>query len=182
MPLTIAVSGKHGAGKSTVAEALAEKFKLRYISAGEIFRQLAKERGMSLSDFSLLAENDPSIDHEIDDRTRLEATKGDVVIDAYIAGWIAQDYADVKIYLRAPLEIRVQRIAQRDKRSYDEIFEETKVREESQQRRFQEFYGIDVTDMRLFDIILNTGTWSAESVIEICIAAIKTYLHRSKKK
>jgi cytidylate kinase len=181
MPLTIAVSGKHGAGKSTVAEALAKEFKLRYISAGEIFRQLAKERGVSLSEFSLIAEKDPSIDLEIDDRTRNAASKGDVVIDAYIAGWIAQDYADVKIYLRAPLEKRVQRIAQRDNRSYDEIFEETKMREASQQRRFQEFYGIDVTDMRLFDIILNTGTWAAQSVIAICIAAIKTYLRQSKQ-
>ena len=36
MPLTIAVSGLHGAGTTTVAMALAETFNLRYISAGMI--------------------------------------------------------------------------------------------------------------------------------------------------
>jgi cytidylate kinase len=40
-------------GKSTVAKALADQFHLRYVSAGKIFRDLAKERGLSLADFSL---------------------------------------------------------------------------------------------------------------------------------
>jgi cytidylate kinase len=181
MMLTIAVSGKHGAGKSTVAKALADKFHLRCISAGKIFRDLAKERGMSLADFSLVAEKDPQIDREIDDRTSREAANGNVVIDAYIAGWVASHFADIKIYLQASLEVRVRRMAERDHRGYTEMLEETRAREESQRHRFREFYGIDVTDIRIFDLVLNTETWDEAATISICIEAVKAYLASSGK-
>lgn len=179
MTLTIAVSGQHGAGKTTVAKALSETFNLQYVSAGILFRQIAKERGMTLAEFSKIAEDNPEIDQEIDERTRREAEKGNVVIDAYIAGWVAHRYADLKFYLRAPIEVRALRIANRENRSLNEVMKETRLREESQKRRFQEFYGIDVADMRLFDIILNTETWNAAMTIDICIAAVKAYLTSS---
>lgn len=179
MPLTIAISGLHGAGTTTVAKALAETFNLRYISAGMIFRQLAKEKGMSLSALSKMAEEDPNIDREIDDRTQREAKTGTVVIDAYIAGWVARRFADLTIYLRAPLEVRVLRIAGRENRPYEEMLEETQVREESEQRRFREFYGIDVSDLRLFDLVLDTEHFNAVATIDICTTAVKAYLASS---
>lgn len=179
MGLTIAVSGLHGAGTTTVAKALSEAFNLRYISAGMIFRQLAKEKGVSLSEFSKFAEQNPSIDQEIDDRTRQEAEAGDVVIDAYIAGWVARREADLAIYLHAPLDVRALRIANRESRNYEEILEETQIREQSEHARFREFYGIDVTDTRLFDVVLNTDNFNAVATISICTAVVKAYLTSS---
>lgn len=177
--LTIAVSGLHGAGTTTIAQALAEAFNLRYISAGMIFRQLAKEKGVSLADFSKIAEKNPEIDREIDDRTRLEAEASNVVIDAYIAGWVARRQADLAFYLHAPLEVRVLRIANRESRKYEEILEETQFREQSEQARFREFYGIDVTNTRLFDVVLNTEHFNAVATISICTAVVKAYLTSS---
>jgi cytidylate kinase len=179
MGLTIAISGLHGAGTTTVALALAEAFNLRYISAGMIFRQLAEEKGVSLEEFSKIAEQNPQIDQEIDDRTKREAERGDVVIDAYIAGWVARRQADLTIYLQAPLEVRALRIANRESRPYEEILQETQIREQSQQARFHEFYGIDVTDTRLFDLVLNTEPFNAVATISICTAAVKAYLASS---
>ncbi|MFW9831086.1 MAG: (d)CMP kinase [Candidatus Thorarchaeota archaeon] len=179
MTLTIAVSGLHGAGTTTIARALSDAFNLRYISAGMIFRQLAKEKGISLAKLSKLAEDDPKIDQDIDNRTRAEAEKGNVVIDAYIAGWVTRRFTDLAFYLRAPLEVRAIRIANRENRNYEEILKETRIREESEQNRFLEFYGIDVTDLRLFDMILNTEIFNAVSTIELCITAVKAYIASS---
>ena len=179
MPLTIAISGLHGAGTTTVAHALAETFSLRYISAGMIFRQLAKEKGVSLSELSKMAEENPQIDQEIDDRTQQEAEQGNVIIDAYIAGWVARRFADLTIYLLAPLEVRALRIAGRESRPYEEVLEETQVCEKSEQNRFREFYGIDVSDLRLFDLVLNTEHFNAVSTIDICTTAVKAYLASS---
>ncbi len=174
--LTIAVSGEHGAGKSTVARALAEAFDLRYVSAGMIFRRLAEEHNKTLAEFGLIAEQDYKIDRAIDDRTREEAARGDVVLDAYIAGWVARDLADIKIYVYAPLEVRVRRIAEREQRPFEEVMEETLAREESQKKRFQDFYGIDVGAIRLFDLVLNTARWDAEGTVAICVEAVENYL------
>jgi cytidylate kinase len=179
MTLTIAVSGLHGAGTTTVASALADTFNLRYISAGMLFRQLAKEKGVSLAELSQVAETNPKIDQEIDKRTQGEAEKGNVVIDAYIAGWVARRFADLKIYLSASIEVRALRIANRENRPYEEVLEETRIREESEQQRFHEFYGIDVSETRFYDLILNTECWNAASTIELCITAVKAYLASS---
>jgi cytidylate kinase len=179
MSLTIAISGLHGAGKTTVAKAIAEAFGLRYISAGMIFRQLAKEKGVSLAEYSRMAEENPQIDQEIDKRTRLEAEASNVVIDAYIAGWVARPQADLTMYLHAPLEVRAIRIANRESRDYDEIVEEIQIRETSQQTRFREFYDIDVTDTHHFDFVLNTEHFNAVATINICIAVVKAYLASS---
>ncbi|MFX1474040.1 MAG: (d)CMP kinase [Promethearchaeota archaeon] len=170
--LTIAVSGEHGAGKTTVAMALAETFNLRYVSAGMIFRRLAEERNKTLAEFGRIAEQDPEIDRAIDDRTRHEAAQGKVVLDAYISGWVARDLADLKIYLHAPFELRVRRIAEREQRPYRDVLEETKAREESQKQRFLKFYGIDVGAIRLFDLVLNTALWDVTGVVTICVEAV----------
>ncbi|RLG57107.1 MAG: cytidylate kinase, partial [Candidatus Hydrothermarchaeota archaeon] len=65
--LVITISGLIGSGKTTVAKALAEKLMLRHVQAGMVFREMAKERGMSLQEFSKLAEKDKSFDRLVDE-------------------------------------------------------------------------------------------------------------------
>ena len=56
MKRVITVGGLHGTGKSSVADAIAKKFNLIRMSAGVVFRQLAKERDLTLEEFSRVAE------------------------------------------------------------------------------------------------------------------------------
>jgi len=169
--VVIAVSGLHGTGKTTAARALVRKFGLKYISAGTVFRQMAKERGMTLDEFSRYAERHPKIDIQIDKRTADAAKKGNVLIDARLAGWMAKG-ADVKILLTAPLELRVKRIARRERRKYKDVLAETVRRERSEARRFKRFYGIDVHEYSLFDLVLNTKRWSAREMLRMLELAV----------
>jgi len=120
-----------------------------------VFRQIAKERGMTLDEFSKYAELHPSTDRMIDRRTADAAKEGNVLIDGRLAGWMAKK-ADVKILLTAPLEVRAKRIARREGRRYREVLKETMIRERSEAKRFKKFYGIDVKDYSIFDLVLNT--------------------------
>ena len=49
----IAVSGPHGSGKSTAAMKVAESLGYEYISAGELFREMAKNANMNIEEFSM---------------------------------------------------------------------------------------------------------------------------------
>ena len=179
--VTIAISGLHGAGKTTAAKALVRRFGLRYVSAGAVFREMAKERGMMLDEFSRYVERHPEIDRQIDRRTVDEARKGDVVIDARLAGWMAKS-ADVKILLTAPLKLRVERIARRERRRYGDVLAETRRRERSEARRFKRFYGIDVNNYSVFDLVLNTERWSAKEMARILELAVGFILKRKSPK
>jgi len=165
--IVIVISGPAGSGKTTYAKRLAEKLGLRYFSAGSIFRKIAQEKGLSLVELSKLAEKDYSIDIEIDRRTLEEAKKGNVVIDGHLTAWIVKELADVAIYITAPLMVRVKRIAERDNKPLREAYYETVRREFSQRKRFIEIYGIDVTDISWFDLVINTEKYTIDEVYEI---------------
>ena len=68
--MRITVSGLPGSGTTTVSKLLAEYYELELISSGEIFRRIAREKGMSLAEFGAMAEKDPSIDLAIDKNQR----------------------------------------------------------------------------------------------------------------
>src|SRR6056297_1127932 len=110
--MLLTVSGPPGSGKSTTAAALAKAFDLEHISGGDIFRSLADERGLSPVEFNELAEEDEQIDRDLDRRLRdIAVERDDVLLESRLAGWLAADHADIKLWLDAPREIRAERIA-----------------------------------------------------------------------
>ncbi|MEM0453346.1 MAG: AAA family ATPase [Sulfolobales archaeon] len=176
--LVIAVSGRPGSGKTTLAKSLAEALGLRYVSSGGIFRKMAEKLGVSLVDMSRIAENDFSIDKAIDEEARNEALKGGVVVDGHIAAWILKDLAHIKISVIAPLEVRVSRIAKRDSLSFEEALRIIKKVEDSENRRFKALYGLDLSDNTVFDLIINTSTFTPGECLNIALEAINEVLNR----
>jgi cytidylate kinase len=172
----VTVSGPHGTGKSTYAKALAEALGLRYVCAGELFRELAREQNLSLEAFSSLAATDPAIDTLIDERTKTEARKGGIVIDAQLGAWMIKDLADVKILMVAPDEIRFKRIAERDHTSLEHAKKQTLAREEIQKQRYKKYYGIDVDDLSIYDIKIDTSPYSVEQTKSLVINEVRKLL------
>ena len=70
---------------------------MKYMSAGQIFRDIAKGRGMELKEFSKTREKE--IDLMIDERLLELAQKGGYVLDGRMAGYVAGDYADERVFL-----------------------------------------------------------------------------------
>ena len=176
------ISGTAGTGKSTEAKILAERLGLRYVSAGQIFRKLAEEHGMSLEEFSKFVEEHPEIDEEIDKRTAEEAEKGNVIIEGRLAAWFARKYNPFNIRLICPLDIVVERISKRDNVPLDVARRETVAREESAKKRYKKLYGIDLDDMSIYDLVLNTAIFDIESTANILETAIKEYIRVVEKK
>ncbi|WP_292351086.1 AAA family ATPase, partial [Methanomethylovorans sp. PtaU1.Bin093] len=58
--MLITISGLPGSGTTTVSNLLSRHYEMEMISAGEVFRTLAKERGVTLAEFGELAEKDES--------------------------------------------------------------------------------------------------------------------------
>ena len=168
----IAVSGPHGSGKSTAARNVAEILGYEYISAGELFRDMAEKQDMNLEEFSKQAELKEEIDRYIDNKTlELGKTRDNIVIDAQLGGWMLKDVADMLVYITAPFDVRVQRIAQRENKQIETIIKETKTREESEKGRYQKLYKIDITDLTIYDLIINSDRFNVTECVEIILTA-----------
>ncbi len=162
--MIVTVSGEIGAGKSTVARHLAQALGLRYLSTGEVFREEARRRGMSLAALGHLAEQDPAIDRALDDLQVEAARAGHILVDSRLSGWLID--GDLRIWLRAPLEVRAARVAARDGVDFATALRDVQAREASEQRRYREIYRIDLSDLTRYHVIVDTGMWRAEDVMD----------------
>jgi len=81
--------------------------------------------------------------------------------------------ADLKVLIFAEAEVRYSRIAKREGKDIYIVRQETKMREEMEKRRYQKYYGINVDDWSVYDLIINSTRLSAEKIAEIIIAALK---------
>ena len=180
--MIVTVSGPHGSGKSTYAAKLAGSLALRHVSAGMLFRKLAEERKVSLEKFQEMAAADPSIDRLVDERTMLEAESGDVVVDGQLAGWVLKEISDLRILLTAPLVVRLERIAARDRISLEEARRQTLHREVVQAERYRKHYGFSVDDLSIYHLILDTSFGSIEDTAKILLAAALTAKNAKPRK
>jgi len=173
--MLLTVSGPAGSGKSTTAAGLAEALDLEHISGGDIFRELAAERGYSPVEFNELAEEDERIDHDLDRRLyEIARDRDGVVLESRLAGWLAPD-ADFRLWLDAPIAVRAARIADREEKSLDRAREETLRRERSERKRYADYYDIPIDDLSIYDLVVNTARWTAPDVLAILTTAIERY-------
>lgn len=163
--MIIAIAGPIGVGKSTVARALAERLGYRYLSAGEAFREMAKQRGVSVLELNRLAETDPSVDREVDRMQAALARAGNCVVESRLAGWMVE--ADLKVWLRAPLEVRAARVAHREGIALAAAERDLRDREGSEWQRYRDLYGIDITDLAPYQVVLDTARWAADDLVEV---------------
>lgn len=176
-PTIITVSGPPGSGTTTVCETIAESHDHEYIYAGDIFRRMADERDMTLAEFTELCETDDSIDRSLDERMQTIAeihAENDtpLLLESRLAGWVAGPHADLRIYLTAPRSVRVERLTDSDR---VETIEEMRTREESEQSRYRNYYGIASTNQSIYDIVVNTARWDEQTVIEFIRNSIDSY-------
>jgi predicted cytidylate kinase len=180
--MIIVFSGLHGTGKSTIARRVAEALHATYYSTGNAFRDLAKEKGLTLEEFSRMAEGNFAIDKELDQKILTLAKTGkDFVFDGQLPAYLLGDLVDFAILLQCETKVRIERMRLRDGRDFAAQEHETLMREESERQRFLQIYQIDMQDAaliaRTYNYILDVTTLSIDEVFEKCLIAIKNALH-----
>ncbi len=173
--LLITVSGSPGSGVTTLCEGLTDALGCGYVSGGEVFRRMADDRGMSLRQLTAAASSHEELDRELDRRLQKIAHKWadadkPFVLESRLAGWLAGEDADLRVWLDAPDEVRVERTADRD-----EFGAEMRVREVIDESRYASRYGVDLSDQSVYDLTVNTARWSPEGTLSLVLAAVEAY-------
>lgn len=184
----ITIAGSLGSGKSSTANRLATLLGYSRASTGDFMRKMAEDRGLSLGELQTLAEQDPSIDHAIDDQSRAIGEKSDIVLDSRLGFHFIPD--SFKVFLTVPTEIAAKRIL-KDAESNPARHKETdsgfqtvadivaavEARAASEKKRYKEIYAIEnSTDPANFDLVIDTSEHDLETVAQTILEAYRKWL------
>jgi len=179
----ITIAGSLGSGKSSTARAVAAALGFRHFSSGDLFRQLAVERGESIEAMNISAEVQRDIDLKVDNLLQ-EMYRADeqLVIDSRMAWhWMPGSF---KVFLVLDPDTAAARIfndlqgkgrISEDATSIQEVRDSIDRRFASEQKRYAALYGVNATDLQNFDLAINTKHNDLKTVTAIVCAAYRAW-------
>lgn len=179
--MIVSISGKPGAGKSTVTKILAEKLGMKHFYMGGMIREMAKEKNLTLQEFYASSTN---VDELIDERlTKLGQEEDNFLVESRTAFHFIPH--SIKIYLDVDPEEGARRIMEesqkeneRNEKKYESL-EEAKEwiqkRLETEKEHYKELYNFDAHDKNHYNYILDTTDLTIEEVQEKLINFIQQY-------
>lgn len=181
--MIITVSGTPGSGKSTVSKETAKRLRYKHYSAGDLMRKIAKRLGISLKELDKLAEKNKKIDEELDKETKKIAKgKKSLIIDGRMAWYFMPK--SLKIFLTVNEKEAALRILQDIKKgkrktehkvkTLKDAVKEVRRRLRSEKKRYKKYYGIDYTNKKNYDFILNTTGNTVKETADEVIDFLKT--------
>jgi CMP/dCMP kinase len=174
---SVVFNGDLGSGKTTVSKLLAQRLGMRRISVGDLYRDMAAQRGLSALQINLHAELDDKIDHYVDQLQRDIAASGEhLIVDSRLA-WHFFTGA-FKVHLITDPAVAARRVLGRPAdtvESYASV-EEARIRlasrSESERIRFLTRYGVDKTHLHNYDLICDTTRATPEQIVERIVDAL----------
>ena len=170
----ISITGDLGSGKSTVADKLAERFKVEHITLGSIQRAKAAEFGMDTCQFNKFIEGKPEFDKVFDDyQSAYETKEGGFIMDSRLGFFFVP--STFSFYLSVD-RVAAERIvaAQRSNERYksvEDAMRKIEERRNSERLRFKDFYKVDILDMSNYDCVIDTTSLTVDEVAEKMIEA-----------
>lgn len=76
------------------------------------------------------------------------------------------------VRIEAPLELRIQRIAERNKLSAKEAQRHITERDKASAEYLERFYGVNWADPTLYHLVINTGKWTMEAAAQCIVNAL----------
>jgi cytidylate kinase len=161
MVVRITISGEAGSGKSTVADIIAKRRNIKRYSTGDYMRTMAAARRVTIIELNKMAEEDASIDKELDDwQKNLNKNKKEAfVIDSRLGFHFIPN--SIKVFLKADIEKRAQRIyntkrATEKNTTLKKTITNIKKRQALERSRYKEKYGADYLDFSQYDLVVDT--------------------------
>ncbi|RME53711.1 hypothetical protein D6783_01205 [Candidatus Woesearchaeota archaeon] len=174
----VTITGKPGAGKTTLGKRLAALLGCPFHSAGDLLGRMAQERGMRIEELDAVHGEHVELDHAFEQyQAEVARKEGSGVFDGWVA-FVAIP-SSVKVFLDVSWEVAARRIFLHPRpdeervRSVEEQEALLRERFEKNRRRFLKAYGVDLLDVTQYDIVFKTDGVSPEEGARELLSRIK---------
>ena len=142
---------------------------------------MAAERGMSLPVFGRYVADHPELDVELDTRLAERAREGGCVIESRLAGWIVrQEHLEaVATWIDCDPQVRAERVAGREGVAVAQALADNAQRQRVERQRYLSLYGIDVADLSIYDLVLDSVALAPEELADRIVATARKRFART---
>ena len=176
----IRVSGHPGAGKTALCEKLARTLNYQNYYTGQIFKDLAKEQGLTEDELYKRMATQPAFEIRTDGRvSNLMMTEDNIIVQGRMAPFQKhnKNFKKINLFLKVSDEVGAQRQLNRPGNkdmTFDEMLTRSRSRIQTERERYLALYGIkDHFDESKFDIVIDTTEFDLDQVFFIVCAALK---------
>ena len=168
--MIITITGHPGSGKTTVGKQIASKLGYDFVSIGDLRGELAKEKGITINELNKIGETEDWTDKQVDEKQKELAKKDNIVFDSRLGFHLIPD--SVKIFLDIDEKIAAQRMMKTERtdeligKTIEEQVKLIRERTESDNKRYQKYYGVKFNKKEKFDLWLDTSNLSKKEVVE----------------
>lgn len=173
----ITVSGHPGSGTSTLVSGLKNQFGWDSLNGGDVFREEAKRRGMTLADFGALCKEELDVDRSLDAllKQKMVGESATDIVESRLAGWWAYklNIPCIRLWLDVTDEERARRVASREGLSFESALEANRQRSEVDAERFRLLYDLLPEDPEPYTHVLEATNLNATEILERIVAVLE---------
>lgn len=180
----ITVSGRIGAGSTSLAKSLSKHFRWKHLEGGEIFWEAVRKRmGLDPKDTNLRPdEEDKLFDEQLKKILREDK---DIILETKLAGFNARGIEGIfKILVICEdksgadqAAIRIDRLVNRERVSVDEAKQEVMEREKNDLEKWRKIYANGDNEWvyynaEYYDLVINTFDHNPEESVALALSAL----------
>lgn len=179
----ITVSGRIGSGATTLATKLAETLGWDVLDGGKLMRNIQQDIGATVFETDKRPDN---FDLQYEERIKkILREESHHIIQSHLAGFDAQGISGVfKVLIvcedsegNDKVDIRIDRLVNRDKISVEQAKEEVREREKRNLEKWRRLYANNdqawvYWDKKYYDLVINTYSHNQEETLVIAMQAI----------
>ncbi|HJM18590.1 MAG TPA: AAA family ATPase [Candidatus Thalassarchaeaceae archaeon] len=169
--LKVTISGPPGSGTSTLVSRIEISRGWKSLNGGDIFREEAKLRGISVERLSSEAKGDPEIDRKLDSllKKRISSSDSPEIVESRLSGWWAHEMGldCLKVWVAVSNEERAKRIQKREGGDFGDCLARSQSRQQDDKDRYLTLYGIDLDDLKPYNLVIDADEKDEEEVFSI---------------
>ena len=157
--LKVTISGPPGSGTSTLVSRIASSRDWSSLNGGDVFREEARTRGLTVEQLSSEAKEDLDVDRSLDLllQKRMSSNDSPEIVESRLSGWWAHknNLNCLRVWVNVSEQERARRIQKREGGELEDCLRKSQKRQRDDMERYSTLYGINLDDMSPYNLVID---------------------------
>ena len=157
--LKVTISGPPGSGTSTLVSRIASSRDWSSLNGGDVFREEARTRGLTVEQLSSEAKEDLDVDRSLDLLLQkiMSSKDSPEIVESRLSGWWAHknNLNCLRVWVNVSEQERARRIQKREGGDLEDCLRKSQKRQRDDMERYSILYDINLDDMSPYNLVID---------------------------